>query len=67
MDNLPFRLFVFDGAWMEAFVAQTPDGAFVEVLHKPTDVPAVYRKLQRLVRARQFRMLLVRGSIMHCR
>ncbi len=41
LDNLPFRLFVFDGAWMEAFVAQTPDGAFVEVLHKPTDVPAV--------------------------
>ena len=41
LDNLPFRLFVFDGAWMEAFVAQTPDGAFVEVLHKPTDLPAV--------------------------
>ena len=41
LDNLPFRLFVFDGTWMEAFVAQTPDGAFVEVLHKPTDVPAV--------------------------
>jgi SAM-dependent MidA family methyltransferase len=41
LDNLPFRLFVFDGTWMEAFVAQTPDGAFVEVLHKPTDSPAV--------------------------
>jgi SAM-dependent MidA family methyltransferase len=41
LDNLPFRLFVFDGAWMEAFVAQMPDGAFVEVLHKPTDLPAV--------------------------
>ena len=41
LDNLPFRLFVFDGTWMEAFVAQTPDGAFVEVLHKPTDLPAV--------------------------
>ena len=41
LDNLPFRLFVFDGAWMEAFVAQTPDGAFVEVLHKPAALPAV--------------------------
>jgi SAM-dependent MidA family methyltransferase len=38
---LPFRLFVFDGAWLEAFVAQTPDGAFVEVLHKPSALPAV--------------------------
>ncbi len=36
LDNMPFRLFVFDGTWMEAFVAQTPDGAFVEVLHKPS-------------------------------
>ena len=41
LDNLPFRLFVFDGTWMEAFVTQTPDGAFVEVLHKPTDLPDV--------------------------
>ena len=41
LDNLPFRLFVFDGAWLEAFVAQTPDGAFVEVLHKPLAIPSV--------------------------
>ena len=41
LDNLTFRLFVFDGAWMEAFVAQTPDGAFVEVLHKPAALPSV--------------------------
>jgi SAM-dependent MidA family methyltransferase len=41
LDNLPFRLFVFDGTWMEAFVAQTPDGKFVEVLHKPTELPPV--------------------------
>jgi SAM-dependent MidA family methyltransferase len=41
LDNLPFRLFVFDGAWLEAFVAQTPDGAFVEVLHKPSALPTV--------------------------
>jgi SAM-dependent MidA family methyltransferase len=40
LDNLPFRLFVFDGAWMEAFVAQTPDGKFVEVLHKPEELPS---------------------------
>ena len=41
LDNLPFRLFVFDGTWMEAFVAQTPDGVFVEVLHKPNALLAV--------------------------
>jgi SAM-dependent MidA family methyltransferase len=41
LDNMPFRLFVFDGTWMEAFVAQTPDGAFVEVLHKPSALPVV--------------------------
>ena len=41
LDNMPFRLFVFDGTWMEAFVAQTPDGAFVEVLNKPSALLAV--------------------------
>lgn len=44
LDNLPFRLFVFDGAWMEAFVAQTPAGKFVEVLHKPAELPSVLPK-----------------------
>jgi SAM-dependent MidA family methyltransferase len=44
LDNMPFRLFVFDGAWMEAFVAQTPDGKFVEVLHKPAELPSVLPK-----------------------
>ena len=29
LDNLPFRLFVFDGSWMEAFVAQATGGQFV--------------------------------------
>ena len=29
LDNLPFRLFVFDGAWMEAFVAKATGGQFV--------------------------------------
>ena len=41
LDNLPFRLFALDGTWMEAFVAKTPDGAFVEVLHKPAALPTV--------------------------
>jgi len=40
LDNLPFRLFVFDGSWMEAFVSQTAGGQFVEVLRKPDVVPS---------------------------
>ena len=40
LDNLPFRLFVFDGSWMEAFVAQTASGQFVEVLRTPDAVPS---------------------------
>ena len=39
LDNLPFRLFVFDGSWMEAFIAQATGGQFVEVLRKPDVVP----------------------------
>ena len=39
LDNLPFRLFVFDGLWMEAFVSQASGGQFVEVLRKPDVVP----------------------------
>ena len=39
LDNLPFRLFVFDGSWMEAFVSQASDGQFVEVLRTPDVVP----------------------------
>jgi SAM-dependent MidA family methyltransferase len=42
LDNLPFRLAVFDGAWREAFVAEGDDGGFVEVLSPPlAPVPAV--------------------------
>jgi SAM-dependent MidA family methyltransferase len=42
LDDLPFRLAVFDGAWREAFVAVAPDGRLVEVLSAPFDpVPAV--------------------------
>jgi len=39
LDNLPFRLFVFDGSWMEAFVSQASGGQFVEVLRKTEVVP----------------------------
>ena len=40
LDNLPFRLFVFDGSWMEAFVSQATGGQFVEVLRTPDTVPS---------------------------
>ena len=40
LDNLPFRLFVFDGSWMEAFVSQSSGGQFVEVLRTPDVVPS---------------------------
>ena len=39
VDNLPFRLFVFDSQWQEAFVIER-DGKFLEVLHKVEDAPA---------------------------
>ena len=39
LDNFPFRLFVFDGSWMEAFVSQASGGQFVEVLRTPDVVP----------------------------
>jgi SAM-dependent MidA family methyltransferase len=42
LDNLPFRLAVFDGAWREAYVAEGVDDAFVETLGAPLDpVPSV--------------------------
>jgi SAM-dependent MidA family methyltransferase len=37
LDNLPFRLAVFDGGWREAFVVTRPDGTFAEVLSAPFD------------------------------
>jgi SAM-dependent MidA family methyltransferase len=40
LDNLPFRLFVFDGSWMEAFVSQSSGGQFVEVLRTPNEIPS---------------------------
>ena len=44
LDNLPFRLFVFDGSWMEAFVSQASEGQFVEVLRTPDVVPSCLPK-----------------------
>ena len=44
LDNLPFKLFVFDGAWKEAFVALGDDGKFVEVLRAVENVPEVLPK-----------------------
>ena len=37
LDNLPFRLAVFDAGWREAFVDLGTDGRFVEVLSAPFD------------------------------
>jgi SAM-dependent MidA family methyltransferase len=41
LDNLPFRLFVFDGKWKEAFVAFGDGDKFVEVLRDVSDIPSV--------------------------
>lgn len=37
LDNVPFRLCVFDGGWREAFVTSAPGGGFAEVLSAPFD------------------------------
>lgn len=39
LDNLPFKLFVYDGAWKEAFVSLGDGGKFVEVLRHVDEVP----------------------------
>ena len=41
LDNLPFRLFVFDGKWKEAFVAMGDGDKFVEVLKDVAEIPSV--------------------------
>jgi len=42
LDNLPFRLAVFDGAWREAFVGEGSDGRLTEFLSQRFDpVPMV--------------------------
>ena len=45
LDNLPFKLFVYDGEWKEAFVALGDGGKFVEVLRHVDEVPEVLPKL----------------------
>ena len=37
LDNLPFRLFVMDSGWREAYVVSRPDGTFAEVLRAAPD------------------------------
>ena len=44
LDNLPFKIFVYDGAWKEAFVALGDGGKFVEVLQHVDKVPEVLPK-----------------------
>jgi SAM-dependent MidA family methyltransferase len=44
LDNLPFKLFVFDGTWKEAFVGLGDGGKFVEVLRHVDKVPEVLPK-----------------------
>jgi SAM-dependent MidA family methyltransferase len=44
LDNLPFKLFVYDDAWKEAFVALGDGGKFVEVLRHVDEVPDVLPK-----------------------
>ncbi len=42
LDNLPFRLAVFDDGWRESFVVELPDGSLVEQLSAPFDpLPAM--------------------------
>jgi SAM-dependent MidA family methyltransferase len=42
LDNLPFRLAVFDGGWREAYVVEQADGTFAEVLRPaPSDWSAM--------------------------
>lgn len=37
LDNLPFRLAVFDDGWREAYIVELPDGRLVEQLSEPFD------------------------------
>ena len=39
LDNLPFKLFVYDGEWMEAFVGLGDGGRFVEILRTVDNIP----------------------------
>lgn len=41
LDNLPFRLFVMDGRWREAFVTVQRDGSLAEILRVADDVDSL--------------------------
>ena len=44
LDNLPFKLFVYDGEWMEAFVGLGDGGKFIEMLRTVDVSPTVLPK-----------------------
>jgi SAM-dependent MidA family methyltransferase len=44
LDNLPFKMFVFDDEWMEAFVGLGNGGKFIEVLRTVDVTPAILPK-----------------------
>lgn len=44
LDNVPFRLLVFDGAWRESYILETQHG-FVEELRPATELPSVLPKM----------------------
>ena len=45
LDNLPFRLMVFDGGWCESFVRRSLDGEWVPVEHPHRHQPLLCREL----------------------
>ena len=44
LDNIPFRLLVFDGMWRESYVVETQHG-FVEELWPATDLPSLLPRI----------------------
>jgi SAM-dependent MidA family methyltransferase len=76
LDNLPFRLAVFDAGWREALVGVDRSGRFVEVLSAPLDPapawlpphPSIGARAPLVERASAFvadaRALLVSGSLL---
>jgi SAM-dependent MidA family methyltransferase len=44
LDNIPFDLLVYDGAWREAWVTQEVDGRFTETLRATDTLPAALVK-----------------------
>ncbi len=41
LDNLPFRLFVMDGGWREAYVVEQRDATFAEILRPAADLASL--------------------------